>query len=71
MGPPDLKHIVDVLTGWYKTIFIADVFFAIALIVGYAFFWSCGCKIVPVIRMQIFILRRIMHELWRIISSLG
>ncbi|KAL6724041.1 hypothetical protein Aduo_018975 [Ancylostoma duodenale] len=42
---PDIGHIVDVITSWYKVTIITIIVLLVAIITGYLFFWSHGIRI--------------------------
>ncbi|VDL65878.1 unnamed protein product [Nippostrongylus brasiliensis] len=66
---PDITHRVDTIFSVYKMIVITALSFAVAIFIGYLFFWTCGirlvlvcCRLLPMaVRLVFLILRNILR----------
>ncbi|VDK63313.1 unnamed protein product [Cylicostephanus goldi] len=65
---PDLYHLFDVFSQWYKTVLIAGVALIFVLGVTYAFISTCGlrCIIIIVTKSMIKPIRKVYQSIWRL-----
>ncbi|VDL84225.1 unnamed protein product [Nippostrongylus brasiliensis] len=72
---PDITHIVDTIFSGYKMIVITALSFAVAIFIGYLFFWTCGIRLIVAcchlllmaVRLFFLILRKILRGLVNIL----
>ncbi|VDL69862.1 unnamed protein product [Nippostrongylus brasiliensis] len=68
---PDITHIVDTIFSRYKMIVITALSFAVAIFIGYLFFWTCGIRLIVVCcRLLLMAARLVFHILRKILRGL-